>query len=271
MNPIYAMNTCFGDPDYPATLEEIWDIMLQTGIDKGHIEFQATSEGRAMLATVHQLSKSTGIGLAAVMVQVKFQHPETLHTLLKAASTLPEGSMLELTLAWGEWMENLSNQQLDVSVLNQLASVLQLCERRGITISLYPHFGFYLQTTHDAARLIRQAASPRLKATFCGYHWFVTQRPQCPDFRHALDEIMPNLALVNVCGSRPHTAPDGLPATIETLDQGVMDNQGLVAELLHRGFQGDIGLQGYSLRGDPRLQIPRSVALLRQWMGSSST
>ena len=54
-----------------------------------------------------------------------------------------------------------------------------------------------------------------------------------------------------------------MPATIEVLDDGELDSFIVLGELRRAGYDGFIGIQGYSLGGDAYAKFRRSLAALR--------
>ena len=83
-----------------------------------------------------------------------------------------------------------------------------------------------------------------------------------------MDEVgqsTPYLHLANLCGSRrlgTGGAGTGLPATIEPLDEGELDNFAVLGAPRAVGYAGPIGVQGYSVGGDAYAKLRRSLAAL---------
>jgi sugar phosphate isomerase/epimerase len=138
--------------------------------------------------------------------------------------------------------------------------ILPIAERRNLRILLYPHINFYVERTHDAARLCERIKHPNLGAMFCGFHWYAVDGKQLGE---SLAILRPYLQQVNLCGSRRD--PDGLAnkATIEPLDEGEMDNFLVLGHLRKLGYSGMIGFQGYSTGGDAYAKLKRSLAAFR--------
>ena len=77
----------------------------------------------------------------------------------------------------------------------------------------------------------------------------------------AIEEAMPHLYCVNMCGTRRGGSIAG--CTIEPLDSGEMDNFALLGLLNRNGYTGRIGFQGYSIGGDVYAYLRRSLAVFR--------
>ena len=109
-------------------------------------------------------------------------------------------------------------------------------------------------------RLCRAINHPHLRTMFCGYHWYALGGP----LPEQLAGAVPYLHAANLCGSRRVQGPwHGLPATIEPLDDGELDNFAVLGMLRHVGFAGRIGIQGYATGGDVYHKLRRSLAALR--------
>ncbi|MFB6140793.1 MAG: sugar phosphate isomerase/epimerase family protein [Halosimplex sp.] len=133
----------------------------------------------------------------------------------------------------------------------------RLLEAAGddLLVSLYPHVGNWLERVEDAARLCDRVDDPRLGAVFCGYHWYAVDG-EAPD--ESLRAAAPHLQSANLCGS---SRRDG-QATIEPLDTGELDNFVLLGLLRSVGYDGPVGIQGYSVGGDAYANLRRSLAAL---------
>ena len=95
---------------------------------------------------------------------------------------------------------------------------------------------------------------------FTGYHWYAVDGTNLSSH---LAAVAPYLVLANICGSRRFNNGSGLPATIEPLDEGELDNFALLGALKVQGYDGPVGIQGYSAGGDPYTKLQRSLVAFR--------
>jgi hypothetical protein len=109
-------------------------------------------------------------------------------------------------------------------------------------------------------RLVQQLDDPAVRVVFSGFHWFAVDGR---DPKALLEMATPYLASANLCGSRRGPNALGMPATIEPLDSGQLDNFNLLGLLKRNGYQGPVGLQGYSIGGDPYPRLKRSIDVFR--------
>jgi sugar phosphate isomerase/epimerase len=137
--------------------------------------------------------------------------------------------------------------------------MVEAASARQIRLALYPHAGAWLERTADAVRLCQKMDAPLVRAMFTAYHWYAVAGQ---DLRESIDSVAPYLTSVNVCGSR-RVKGWVMPATIEPLDDGELDTFVVLSELKRIGYQGYVGLQGYSAGGDAYAKFRRSLTGLR--------
>ncbi|WP_228389052.1 TIM barrel protein [Rahnella sp. RcJ3] len=160
---------------------------------------------------------------------------------------------IELALHSGDHVNDTDRRMLE--------HMLPICERRGITVALYPHVRYGMQTTSEAVALCKEFSHPNLGIVFNGYHWFANQEKE---LERRLDAVCPWLKKVNLAGCRLSPLGWGGVATIEPLDEGEMDNFVLLGALERRGYQGRYGVMGWeSMGGDVYGNLQRSEVAFR--------
>jgi sugar phosphate isomerase/epimerase len=208
-------------------------------------------------------SVKSQFGIDADGVYASINGPDDAAGIAAVARLLEEVEgvkRLELAILGSPDAKDNSDPSGDAAVIAVLGPLLEIAQRRDITISLYPHTFCWLQTTQDAVRLAAQLQHPNLKLVFSGHHWYVADgKNPAPTIRDA----MPYLNSVNLCGSRRVASDNGMPATVELLDEGELDNFYLASLLHENGYSGSVGIQGYSIGGDVYPKLRRSLAALR--------
>jgi len=241
---LFAFDNYFNDADRPYTPDEYWDIPRELGFDKVYFSVsRSPSPSWELFSAIPRQLQRTGLGLAAVQ-------------------QLQPGDTLELALSVG-WQKELSSPARDAQAAAFLKPLLEEARKRGVTISLYHHFGFWLERIEDCVRLAKAINDPNLRVTFCGYHWYAIDRT---DLKGKLRMAAPWLHLANVCGSRP-AVPDeksSLPATIEPVGNGEFPLADFISGLREIGFKGDVGFQGYLIGGHPPTNLSQSLNAFRQ-------
>jgi sugar phosphate isomerase/epimerase len=147
----------------------------------------------------------------------------------------------------------------DGAALAWLERLVEAASERQVRIALYPHAGGWLERTADAARLCRALDHPLVGAVFAAFHWYAAGGQ---DLRGNIASVAPHLISANVCGSRRITGWV-MPATIEPLDDGELDTFAVLAELNRAGYDGYVGIQGYSAGGDAYAKARRNLAAFR--------
>ena len=260
-NALYAMDTYFMMADRAYPFAEQCALARELGFDRSYRSLDDATWTE--LPDLPAIATRAGLPLSAVYACLDIDtapaQPSSAR-LLDAVKILPAGMTLELGLLHGKFGEARSDPAHDAKALAWLARLLAAGEDNGVVLSLYPHFGFWQEKLGDCLRLIRAAGHPRLRATFCGYHWAVSDGAPISAL---IRDAAPHLHRVNLCGSTPGRTTDGLPASIEPLDSGALDNAAILRALRAVGYGGDIGFQGYSIRGDPRATLARSLAAYR--------
>ncbi|MEM1210925.1 MAG: TIM barrel protein [Planctomycetota bacterium] len=261
----YAFGNHFvGNPDQSFELPEIWDGVKASGI--GRVHFSIGRDNADQLArgrAIREHRQRTGIGVASILTHLNLAAPdaEGQPPITEVMDMLEPGDTHEMGITMG-WQVDQSDPRHDDRAIEILRGYLEHAEARDLTISLYPHFGFWLERAQDAVRLARKIDHPRLRASFCGFHWYLVDGGDPTDTLH---EAAPWLGLVNVCGSRP--TPEGhrfpLPYTIEPVGEGDFPLDAIIRALRDIEYQRPVGFQGYMMGGDPVANLRQSQAAWR--------
>jgi cytochrome c oxidase cbb3-type subunit 3 len=137
--------------------------------------------------------------------------------------------------------------------------VSDLAAASNLRVALYPHYGLYVQTARDALRIAEKAGRSNLGITFNLCHEL--RSGSAIDVKNLLSSALPRLYAVSINGADPQGDWDRL---IQPLDRGSVDVAGLVRTLVENGYRGPIGLQCYAIKGDPRTNLQRSMAVWRR-------
>jgi hydroxypyruvate isomerase len=142
----------------------------------------------------------------------------------------------------------------DKIAMDILARCAASCAEHGVRgIALYPHVGFWMETTRAVARLAEQVDREEVGLQFNQYHWQVAEGGE--DLRETLARVRPFLSGVSINGSGTE-APSILP-----LSEGGYDVEPIVRELYRLGYEGPISHQGYSIEGNLRERLAEAKAV----------
>ena len=245
---VYAMDTYFYNSIARYPFATRCEMLAELGYDATYLTAWSEQSWNdvAKLKTVKQ---EYGLDVAAVYAVLDVAKPDPRITELM--NSMEGCRTIELAI---------KSASDDDAVVRFLDGALATCERRGISIYLYPHINFWLERIEDAGRICRRINHPHLGAVFCGFHWYAVDGKE---LAARLNDAEPFLRQVNLCGSRRDPNGVGEKATIEPLDAGEMDNFAVLAHLQRIHFGGLIGFQGYSIGGDPYPNLKRSLATFR--------
>jgi sugar phosphate isomerase/epimerase len=150
-----------------------------------------------------------------------------------------------------------SSTQGDEQATAIIRTIADIAHQHGLSVALYPHADFWLETVDDAVRLAAKVNRRNVGVTFNLYHWLKTDRPE--NMNRAIEKASPYLFAVTING----TSEAG---SIETLDKGTFEVYRFLKALKQNGYIGPIGLQGYGIGGDVRENLRKSM---EAWRGFS--
>lgn len=160
------------------------------------------------------------------------------------------------------WLTVLGGQrgQEDEKAVRIVREIADLAAPCGVRVALYPHTGFYVATTADALRLVKQADRPNLGATINLCHELMTD--QGPQLDTTIREAAPHLFLVSINGADQKQPGYSWDRLIQPLGRGDFDVAGFLKKLKAAGYRGPIGLQCYAVKGDAVENLRQSI---RAW------
>jgi len=154
--------------------------------------------------------------------------------------------------------------QDDQKALRIIREIADLAEGAGLRVALYPHTGFYVATTADALRLVRQLDRKNVGVSINLCHELMTD--QGSKLPTTIREAMPYLFLVSINGADTKEPGFGWDRLIQPLGRGNFDVYGFLKELYAAGYRGPIGLQCYGVKGDAAENLRQSMGAWREYM-----
>lgn len=140
--------------------------------------------------------------------------------------------------------------------VENIRQVADLAAKAGLRVCLYPHIGFYVETTPDAIRLIRKAGRGNVGTALNLYHTVEFHRQRCGmqdfSFSQLLKDIVPDIYLVSINGIAG--------GAITRLGEGDFNVAGFLRALNAAGYTGPIGLQCYQVPGDIQNNLEKSYS-----------
>lgn len=140
-------------------------------------------------------------------------------------------------------------------VVNAVSEVADMAKEAGLNVVLYGHKGFCVATAEDGLRIANKVNRPNVGVTVNLCHELMAGNG------NRLDEIIrkaaPRLMMVTINGADKDGKPDGY---IQTLDRGTYDVAAFLNTLRAVEYRGPVGLQCYSIKGDIKDNLTRSMA-----------
>ena len=137
--------------------------------------------------------------------------------------------------------------------------VADMAAKSGLRVCLYPHIGFYIETTPDAIRILRKAGRANVGAALNLYHTVMFHSTRGGDdqldFRQLVAQALPNLLMVSINGIGG--------STILPLGDGDYDVARFLSVLNDAGYRGPVSLQSYQVKGDLEQNLARSLTAWR--------
>ena len=143
--------------------------------------------------------------------------------------------------------------------------VADLAKESGLKVVLYPHAGFYVDTVGDGVRIAKLAKRENVGVMFNLCH-FIKVEPKS-DLRKTLESAGNLLWRASTCGADLDGKNWG--TLIQPLSKGSFDQVALLKIIRELGFSGDVGLQCYGVRGDPKKNLSDSIEAWEKYMAES--
>jgi sugar phosphate isomerase/epimerase len=151
----------------------------------------------------------------------------------------------------------------DVAAVEIIRDIADAAHESGLKIVLYAHVGNYSESFADILRISRKVNRRNVGVSFNVCHWLKVDGDI--DYRPILKESLPYLFVVTTNGAESgDTKKMSWDKLIQTLDKGSFDNYKLLKYLKDIGYKGPVGLQGYSIKGDPKQNLANSMKAWRE-------
>jgi sugar phosphate isomerase/epimerase len=256
----YAMDTGFFHElgDYPLPVR--CEMLKELGFDGTYLtlwDFKAQSWKD--LEAIGEESSRHGLEVTGIYTMLDLDDTGERDRILQFVPSLPPGCALEIAIKSSRDTFGKSSDAGDDRALRLLEPLLKAVDPKRNRISLYAHINLWLERHQDAMRLIRKSGHPALGWVFSAYHWYASQEGQ---LFALLDEGIPHLHRVNMCGSRRIAEGN---YTLEPIHSGTLDLPVIFGQIVKRGFAGPVGIQGFGVGGDVYENLKRGLSALRDW------
>jgi len=249
MRKLMAMNTGTGR----GTLAEQADMLAELG-------FAGIGWGRWRVDEMRAELETRGLELGSVYIVLDVdQAPDPREIALAQAIPQMHGSDAQVWLALESGSLIPSDPAGDERAAKLLERVADMARASQIQVALYPHTASWMERSEDALRLLGKLDREELGLCFNLCHFL--QNNDSEDPAPILKRAGPKLLAVTLNGA--DVGGDGWPELIRPLDEGDYDLGGLLDTLDELGFRGQVGLQGFGLKLEPREHLARSMSAWR--------
>ena len=204
----------------------------------------------AALAAWQKAFKDQGLKIYSLYVYTFIDKPQHYDPAFKDAIKMLKGTD---TVIWMTLRETAVKGDYDAEAVKLVQEISDLAHASGVRVALYGHAGFYVATANDAVRIVKKADRPNVGASINLCHEFITGNGD--RLEETLKNAAPCLTLVTI---------NGVDASnkkyILRLDEGDYDQVAWMKKLQAAGYQGPVGLQCYSVKGDTTENLKADIA-----------
>ena len=204
------------------------------------------------LAAWQKVFKQQGLKIYALYVYTYLDKTNHFDPAFRDAIKLLKGTD---TVIWMTVMKPKIKGDHDAEAVRNVQEVADLAAEQGVRVALYGHFGFYVETGMDSARIVKLANRSNVGATINLCHEFL--RGHGAELDETLKAVAPLAMLASVNGV---TGAGTNFSDIARLDQGGFDVAVYLKKLIAAGYYGPIGLQCYNVPGDTKENLKADMA-----------
>ena len=207
----------------------------------------------ADLAAWQRACKSHGLKIYGLYVYTQIDKPVHYDPAFKEAIKLLKGSN---TVIWMTLLSKVKGDQ-DAEAVKIVQDIAGQAAENGVRVALYGHVGFYVANAADALRIVKLANRPNVGASINLCHEFLSK--QGDKFEETIRTVAPLATLISINGVDVQKKE-----YILRLDQGDFDVTAYLKNLFAAGYKGPVGLQCYSVKGDPKENLRADIAAWRK-------
>jgi sugar phosphate isomerase/epimerase len=207
------------------------------------------------LAVWLETFKAHGLKIYGLYVHTFPDGPEPYDTDFRKAIKMLKGSDTVIWMTLREGKDKKRNY--DAESVRIVQDIADQAATNSLRVAIYPHAGFYVACAADSLRIASLADRPNVGASINLCHEFMTGNGDRLDETLKLAAPFATLVSINgvdVVGKK----------YILRLDRGNFDVAAYLEKLLSAGYRGPVGLQCYSVPGDPRENLKRSMEVWKK-------
>ena len=154
----------------------------------------------------------------------------------------------------------------DIAVAG-LRDFADLCASNGVRVAIYPHIGCWVHRVEDALRVVKKVDRKNVGLTFNLCHALMDG---AEDHVPALiEQAEPYLFVATLNGADAHPTKPEWGQLIQPLDKGSYDVRIVLKKLRSVGIKRPVGLQCFSIKGDPKTLLTGSMGAWHKLTGTT--
>jgi len=201
--------------------------------------------------------KEQGLRIFNLYVACYVDRPVSYDPQLKEAIGMLKDTGVDL------WLTVQGKSPDDAAAVRVVREISDDAAAAGVRVALYPHKGFFMATTEDALRILRQVDRPNLGVTINLCHELAAGNADRMDA--IVKASAAHLFYVSICGA---DRSGGWSELIRPLDEGNFDVAGFLKSLGAAGYKGPVGLQCFQIAAAPEDHLKRSIAKWKEISGN---
>jgi sugar phosphate isomerase/epimerase len=256
--PFFVFDNGLGGTNLP-TIEAKLDLVRKVGFDGLSWRTDSPERVRELLAG----AKQRGLEVFVIYANLELKDGKLVYDpRLREIVGLCKGSS---TMIW----PTLTSKQFkpsdpagdDVAVAG-LRDFAALCASDGLRVAIYPHVGCWVHRVEDALRVVKKVDRKNVGVTFNLCHALMDgAEDRIPVL---LEKAAPYLFVVSINGADSHPPKPTWGQLIQPLDKGSYDVGIVLRKLDAIGYSGPVGLQCFSIVGDPQMLLNGSMGAWRK-------
>ncbi len=253
-NRLSIMNSWFYKTDLDAARQA--ELLKQLGVPRICISLGSSKERLDAFPQTMKTLDDAEVEIAAIYIGANIDSPELTDNVIKVINLLKGRN----TLVWftlSSKKHSPSAAEGDAMAVKLLAQAADIAEKNNLEISLYPHFGSWLERTSDALRIISKLKRDNVGCTVNLYHWLKVEGPG--NLGELAKAAAPHLNCVTINGSRNNAKELKVEEGILPLGEGDTDVEAFVKTFIKSGYKGPFPVQGYGIGGDVPSKLKQTV------------
>ncbi len=151
---------------------------------------------------------------------------------------------------------------LSPEIVDSIRKTAEMAKGLKIKVAVYLHANFAVERTDQAVELVKEVGHENFGVMLNVCHFLHCERGV--DLEEGIKRVAKYLFFVSTNGAK--VGGKGWGELIQSLDKGDFD-QGAFLKLLKKyGYEGDVGLQGYRVKGDRKDNLRRSMGKWKEVM-----